>query len=399
MRRFRDTGDRAGRPSAAFPPISVPSAGPSVLAVGADLKSVPCFIHSGEARFGPEIGDLADADAAERLRSALDTLCREQGVEPALVVHDLHPDYHGTRVAAALGRSTLAVQHHHAHALACLAENGHDGPALALTLDGAGLGADGTIWGGELLHVDGPTFRRVSHLTPLAQPGGDRAAREPWRMAIAALAAVGELGTRAPPWHPSPDQAPLALLAAANPAVVEGVIALASRPGASPITTSAGRWFDAVSSLLGLVHVNRTEAEAAVALERSAAEADHGAELPIAWIEPTRHTSGQIDLRPTVAGILDGLGAGEPTSRLARGFHDTLADALIRAAVCAAECGGPGTVALTGGVMSNRLLAQRLGTGLARAGLRPLLHRRLPPGDSSLALGQAWAGVLQSRKR
>jgi len=340
------------------------------------------------------VGDLADPSAIDRLERAIDGMGRRLGVQPELVAHDLHPDYHGSRFARSLGLPTLAVQHHHAHALACLAENGHEGPALALTLDGAGYGSDGASWGGELLWVNGLEFRRMAHLTPLPLPGGDRAAREPWRMAIAALVAAGEeLQAEADEFVRS--------LETTDPCVpadvARAVVSIASRPDACPTTTSAGRWFDAVASLLGLCHVNTREAEAAMALERSAADGFGQPQLPIQIQRPGPDgRTWEIDLRPAIQDLVRRRYQGTEAPVLALGFHAMLAAGLVRAATFGAAVTGVQEVALTGGVMLNRLLGGLLESRLEEEGLRPMTHHRIPPGDGGLAMGQAWAGILSA---
>ena len=385
-------------PSAPDDLLRFPRGGPPVLAIGGDLKCAPCLTAGDRVLLGQDVGDLSDPAAVDRLERVVSGMRRRLDVEPELVVHDLHPDYHGTRFARSLGLPTLAVQHHHAHALSCLADNGHDGPALALTLDGAGHGSDGTSWGGELLWVHGLEFRRLAHLTPLPLPGGDRAAREPWRMAIAVLCMAGEARRREMDEFVRVLGATTGRPPAVAPELVAAVAALASRPGACPTTTSAGRWFDAVSSLLGLCHVNTHEAEAAMALERSASAQASGAELPVRVSMPADgEGQGLVDLRPTFVTLARRRSRGDDVSSLAWGFHSAMADGWVEAAVRGAGHTGVKHVALTGGVMLNRLLREALESRLAAAGLRPLNHRRIPPGDRGLAPGQAWAGILAAR--
>ncbi len=191
-------------------PLALPrAAAEPVLALGGDLKGCFCIVRGSEAFPGPHAGDLGDLLSGEAYAEGILHLARLLGVRPRLVVHDLHPDYGSCRIGRQLaegpfaGARLLGVQHHHAHALSCLAENGRTDPALALALDGAGWGPDGTTWGGELLLVDGLRFRRLAHLSPMRLPGGDAAAREPWRTAVAALCDLGAGGMArelAPRW-------------------------------------------------------------------------------------------------------------------------------------------------------------------------------------------------------
>jgi hydrogenase maturation protein HypF len=239
---------------------------PTVLAVGGDLKAAPAILARGEVVLGEHVGDLASTAAADALEHRALALCRMLDVKPSIVAHDLHPEYAGTSIAEQLaerlGARCVAVQHHHAHAAACLVEHGHVTPALALVLDGGGFGPDGTVWGGELLRFDLDQADRLAHLEPVPLPGGDAAVREPWRMAWAWLRQAFPDG-HAPHlvWHERRVEATLAMLARA---VERGI--------ASPRTSSCGRLFDAVASLLGLGDRASHEGELATALE-SLAEA------------------------------------------------------------------------------------------------------------------------------
>ncbi len=388
-----DTGLVPVRRSRGWTPLPIPlaAAGPGVLAVGGDLKNAPCVTRGAHAYMGQHVGDLAHPDAVDLAASTIRHLRALSGAEPRVVVHDLHPDYQSTalarRIAEQEGIPTLAVQHHHAHALACLAEHGHRGPALALALDGAGYGDDGTTWGGELLWVDGLRMRRLGHLAPLALPGGDRAAREPWRMALAVLHEA--LGDGEPPGHllASPD---------VDEERVRGVWQLLGRPGSFPVTSSCGRWFDAVASLLGVRQEVSYEGQAAVELEGIAAGAPTGRPGPFG-LEADDEGSLIVDLLPWVRRWVRDRDRDVPA--LARAFHDTLAAALVEATLRAVEHTGVDDVALCGGAFVNALLAGQVARGLRGAGVRVRTHRSVPAGDGGLALGQAWAGVLAAHQR
>jgi len=365
-------------------PIALPRGGPSVLALGADLKNTCCVTRGDQALCSQHVGDLEHPDAADLLGDTARRLCTLFGVSPELVVYDLHPDYHSSRLAAELlpGAATLALQHHHAHALSCLAENLHDGPALALTLDGTGHGTDGAVWGGELLRVDGLDFDRLAHLRYLPLPGGDRAAREPWRMALAVLGQA--LGPRLP------DAARALPPFSARPELAAAVLALAGRPGACPLTSSTGRLFDAVASLLGLRQEATFEGQAAMELEEAARAAGDLSES-----FPWRRVGDTIDLLPAVARLVDERLEGRSAAELARVFHNTLAAALVETSAELARITGIATVALSGGALQSRILHRLLVDGLQERGLRPLWQTRVPPNDGGLSLGQAWAGLLR----
>ncbi|MGL1832246.1 Kae1-like domain-containing protein [Rhodocyclaceae bacterium SMB388] len=350
-----------------------PLPGPPVLATGAWFESTPMRVADGQLHRAHGAGDLIDADACRRFDAALDALLALPGEPPRAVAHDLHPDFHSTRRALALagrlGLRAIAVQHHHAHLAAVLAEHRHPGPAVGLAADGVGLGTDGGAWGGELLQLAGATCIRRSHLRPLPLPGGDRAAREPWRMAAAVLHLVGrgsDIATRF-----------------AHHAAAAGLAQIIERAPLSPPTTSLGRHFDAAAALLGLCELNETGAQAAIALE-SAARA-HGRVAPetdAARIAP----DGTLDLLPLLARLAD---ESDPARGAAR-FHATMSAALIDWVAAAAETGGTPTVALGGGCFHNRLLRSALAQGLAARGLTVLLPGHLPPGDAGIAAGQAW---------
>ena len=242
----------------------LPRAAPlRVLACGAWLKNTAALLDGHALHLSPLHGDLGTPQAVRALHESARALLRRVGNRVDAIAHDLHPDFASTRLAQALaaelGVPALPVQHHHAHIAAVQAESGDTGPCIGLALDGTGLGSDGLAWGGELLAVAGARWQRLGHLTPLALPGGDRAAREPWRMAAAALHALGRGGEIVPRLAP-----------AVGPALAQGVAAMLQRGLHCPATTSAGRWFDAVAGLLGLCVRQAAEAQAAQALERAA---------------------------------------------------------------------------------------------------------------------------------
>lgn len=352
--------------------------GPAVLAFGAYFKNALCLACDGEARLGATVGDLDTPEACRDMDAWVEAMLAHR--TPAAIAHDLHPDFHSSRraveLAERLGVPAFPVQHHHAHVAAVLAEQGHPGPALGLALDGVGLGTDGTAWGGELLRVDGASFERLGHLAPLPLAGGDRAAREPWRMAAAVLHRAGRAGE-------------IATRFAAQPAAAQ-LAQLLDRPALCPPTSSLGRAFDAAAGLLGLCAVMRVEAEAAIALERAAAAYLDGVPdlAPDAggW---TLDGAGRLDLLPLLVALAD-----EPdTGRGAARFHVTLAAALADWLAQAVARTGLDVVALSGGCLHNRILSQRLAAGLRARGLTVLEAQRLSPGDAGLALGQAWVAL------
>jgi hydrogenase maturation protein HypF len=364
--------------------LLLPQAAPRpVLALGAYLKNSVGRLHDDAFDASALHGDLGDVDACRGLDDSARRLAALPP-PPAAIAHDLHPDFPSTRLAQALadelGVPVWPVQHHRAHIAVVQAEAGLRGPVLGLALDGVGLGSDGQAWGGELLWADDPQrssiWRRLAHLPALPLPGGDRAAREPWRMAAAVLWTTGRA-----------DQIVPRLTPAVGAAAARGVADLLARRLNCPATTAGGRWFDAAAAALGLHTGPQAEAEAAIALERAAAEwrIDHPADAArLAGVEPL-----PLEQIPTlVAGLFD-LPAARRGEGAAR-FHLGLASALAEATLQQAAAFDVGTVVLGGGCFFNRVLSQALTRQLEAAGLRVL--RPLAPGcgDAGLALGQAW---------
>ncbi len=344
-----------------------------VLALGAWFKNTLCAARNGEAVVSRTMGDLDCVDACIGHEQAARALLDWLGEPPAVVVHDLHPDFHSSRfgadLAAELGVPALAVQHHHAHIGAVCAEHDHRGPVLGLALDGVGLGSDGTAWGGELLNVDGAHFVRLGHLRPLLLPGGDRAAQEPWRMAAAVLHALGR-----------GDEIAVRFAAESASAALCQLMDAGVR---CPPTSSMGRVFDAAAGLLGICTVMDFEAQAAIALEQGATR--FGPEAPLAggW---RIDAQGRLDLLPVLASLIDEADA----ERGAAVFHATLVAALGEWLQQAAIRTGVTTVAFGGGCFFNALLRDGLRRHAHAAGLKVLEAGELMPGDTAIAFGQAW---------
>ncbi len=361
--------------------IRLAASGPPVLALGGHFKNTICVTRGDEAFVSQHVGDLDNAPTCEALEEVVAHLLSILEVVPAVVAHDLHPDFFGTRLAARFGRDygvpLHAVQHHHAHIAAVLAEHRVQGPVLGLAMDGVGLGNDGSAWGGELLRVDGASFTRLGRLRPLRLPGGDRAAREPWRMAAAALALAGRgdaIATRFADEHAA---APVAAI-------------LASGFNA-PETSSLGRWFDAAAGLLGVRHRMAFEGQAAMLLEGLAERyGPVAAEPALVGID----AANELDLGPLAMRLVD---EREP-GRGAALFHATLIAALAGWLARAADAEGATTVACGGGCFLNALLAGGLRRALAARGLALLEAEAVPPNDGGLSLGQAWV-ALQARAR
>jgi hydrogenase maturation protein HypF len=339
-----------------------------VLACGAELKSTFCVARGDRAWVGHHIGDLQNAETLASFEEGVAHFERLFAVEPAVVAHDLHPDYLSTTYALAReGVDHVAVQHHHAHLAACLAEHGETGPAVGAIFDGAGLGTDGTVWGGEILVGDLRGFERAGHLWPVPLPGGDQAAREPWRMACAWRMAAG--GDARPLRGIDPDR-------------WRAVARLAEIGVAAPPTTSVGRLFDAVAALCGLRLEVSYEGQAAMELEAACDPSERGA-------YPLDSVYGVLDARETILAVdrdvSRGLGAGIIATR----FHHALADATADDCARLAADRGLEVVVLSGCAFQNRRLLERTAEALTRAGLRVLAPERLPPNDGGISFGQA----------
>ncbi|MFM2347056.1 MAG: hypothetical protein RL654_1809 [Pseudomonadota bacterium] len=384
--------------------LALPRAAPRrVLAFGAWLKNSAGLLEGDRFRLSALHGDLGTPEACAALERSVQALVAAAGGPIEAVAHDLHPDFHSTRLALhwaeRLGVPAIGVQHHQAHLAVLQAEAGLDGPLLGLALDGVGLGTDGTAWGGELLRLDAHGgFERLAHLPPLALPGGDVAAREPWRLVAAVLHALGrgdEIGPRLAP--------------GVGAAAAQGVRTMLARGLNCPVSTGAGRWFDAAAGVLGLSVRQREEAEAAIALERCAAGWLERHPQALAGVGPRvregdgAHDGGLSgDLGGAVWALFEALLAvdlqdAEACGRGAALFHAGLADALAVATVAAATRDGLHDVAFGGGCFFNRLLSQRLSARLTAAGLRVHRPQAVSCGDAGLALGQAWVAAATIR--
>lgn len=354
-------------------PIVLPFAGPSVLACGAWLKNTVCVTRGNEAHVSQLIGDLDNADARLMLEQSVAHLCNVLEVQPAAVAHDLHPDFYSTQFALAYaaqrGLPIIAVQHHHAHIAALCAEHRITAAVLGLALDGVGLGTDGMPWGGELLRVEGADFDRLGHLAPLAMPGGDRAAREPWRMAAAVLFQLGRGDEIAQRFPRQPG--------------AKTVVAMLQRKLNSPTTSSTGRLFDAAAGLLGVSEIQTFEAQAAILLQQLAQR--HGHVAPLAGGYQIAENN-MLDFSPLLAVLAD----CNDASYGAALFHATLAAALAEWVERAAVKHNIAYIALGGGCFHNGILLRTLTDTLAKKGLQVLSAQQVQADDSAISLGQAW---------
>jgi hydrogenase maturation protein HypF len=353
-----------------------------ILGCGAELKSTFCLARGRHAFMSHHIGDLENYETLRSFTEGVAHFRRLFDVRPEVIAHDLHPEYLSTKYAHDLadaeliGADLVGVQHHHAHIASCLADNGDAGPVIGVAFDGLGYGSDGTLWGGEFLLADLAGFQRLAHLVPVPMPGGTAAIRQPWRMAAAYL------GSDAPPE-----------LSERHAEYWDSVLAMASRQVNAPLTSSAGRLFDAVAAILGIRDSINYEGQAAVELEQRTDLAEQGS-YPAAVTEGPALQLHGVDL---VRAVVADLQAGVAPEVIATRFHHGVADAIVRVCLMLRDSTGVSVAALSGGVFQNVLLLERTVAGLERSGFRVLTHSRVPPNDGGISLGQVAVAAASLR--
>lgn len=368
---------------------------PVTLAMGAALKSTFCLLQNGHATLSQHIGDLTTAETYADYRTKIALFMDFYGMTPEVIAVDTHPDYLSTRwgeqLAKEIGAKLVRVQHHHAHMASCLAEHQvgpKDGLSVGLILDGTGRGADGTIWGGELLLGDYQSYDRKGHMQPIALPGGEQAVCEPWRNLVAHL--ITAFGDE---WERQIAGTPVSKLLADKPtALISQMIAQQLN---APLASSAGRLFDAVAAALGVV-VDQQDYEGQAAMELEALTSD----CTTSGGYPTDGSNqGAVSWEPLWSELIMDLKTGVPRATIAARFHAGLADALTRAAARVASDAQTQRIVLSGGVMQNRFLHQTLCEKLRVQGLSVLRHTNLPANDGGVALGQACIAALTDAAR
>lgn len=380
-------------------PLTLPWEFPRhVLACGPELKNTFCLARDRHAFVSHHIGDLENHETLQSFTEGIEHFRRLFSITPQVVAHDLHPEYLSTKYAveywdaeygdAEYGDAELVgVQHHHAHIASCLADNEVAGPVIGVAFDGLGMGEDGTLWGGEFLVADLAGFTRAGHLATVPMPGGARAVREPWRMGAAYLdAAYGS------DW---PDIAPARALLSRQGERLNQVAAAARAGLNAPRTSSAGRLFDAVAALAGVRDVVSYEGQAAIEFEQVADPSEQG--LYTARIEG----GSPLVVRGAdlVSAALDDVDAGVATPVVSARFHNGLAAIVVEVCDLIRRDTGLATVALSGGVFQNVVLLERCVAGLEASGFRVLTHRRVPPNDGGVSLGQAAVCGARDRLR
>jgi hydrogenase maturation protein HypF len=374
-------------------PVPLPFESPPLLATGAELKNTFCLARDDHAFMSQHVGDLANYDALRSYEHSIQHMMRLFRVEPEAIAHDAHPDYMATRCALdraqALGLPHIAVQHHHAHLVSCLAEHKlpPDEPAIGVIFDGTGLGPDGAIWGGEILIGGYADYERFAHLRYIPLPGGDAATLRPYRTALAHLWAAG-IGWDA-------DLPPVRAASERERTIIRQQL---DRHLNAPDTSSMGRLFDAVAALTGILQEVTYEAQGAIWLEAQA-DPDESAAYPFDIVSPigrskqrpynTDQEARVLDPAPMLRALLDDLRAGVAVPRIAARFHNGVADLIRDICLLAREATGVNTVVLSGGVFQNSTLHSLTVPRLESAGLTVYTHQLVPPNDGGLALGQA----------
>jgi hydrogenase maturation protein HypF len=355
-------------------PVKLPFEVKPTLAVGGELKNTFCMTRDRYAFLSHHIGDMENAETYESFEQGIKHLSHVFRVQPELIAYDLHPTYFSTQYAQKLDTPRLGVQHHHAHIVSCMVDNGLDDSRLiGLSFDGTGYGTDGAIWGGEVLLTSFAGFERFAHLEYLPLPGGDAAIRSPWRIAAGYAHALG-IDVEDLPFLQKVDVQALHILRQQIDKKIN-----------SPLTSSMGRLFDATACLIGLRNEVTYEAQAAIEME--------GLAKPfVAVAQPYACTIGDgntIGLKDLLKSIVEDVRVKKSTEIIAARFHRTIANIALDICKCARDSAGLNEVALSGGVWQNQVLLDLVRDGLRQNGFVVYFHQQVPTNDGGLSLGQA----------
>jgi hydrogenase maturation protein HypF len=357
---------------------------PSSLGLGAELKCTICLVKEDRAFLSQHIGDMENLETFDCFKTTLEHLQRILEISPSVAVHDLHPDYLSTRYALSLeGLQVVPMQHHHAHVVSCMAENAFYGPAIGVALDGTGYGPDGTVWGGEVFVADPLSFRRVCHLDTVPLPGGDAAAKAPWRMALSYL-------------HRAYGKACLDLeipfIQELERGRAEQIITISERGINSPLTSSCGRLFDAVSALIGIRQTIAYEGQAAIELEMHRGK---GPAEPYPFEIRRLGDTMVVDTSSIIRAIVEDIRHGVSAPEISARFHRTLVDIILRVCERIRDTSGLNDVFLSGGCFQNLALLEGATDALSGAGFEVRFHSKVPTNDAGVSLGQAVHGSLR----
>ncbi len=360
-------------------PIQLHKELPAVLAVGGELKNTICLAQGKQAFLSQHIGDLENLAGYGFLLEAIEHLKQILEITPQIIAYDNHPDYLSTQWALQqTGHTLVGVQHHHAHIASCMAENHLDGPVIGFALDGTGYGTDGAVWGGEVLVADYASFTRAAHLEYLPMAGSAAAIHEPWRMAISYLHHI---------FGPEFYSLPLPVLTQIEPTRITLAVRMIERRINAPLTSSCGRLFDAVASVIGLRQEINYEGQAAIELENACADCSDTTAYPFELA-----MSGEtlvLGARPLFQELVNDLRDAVPIAILSARFHNGLAEALAQTATIIRQRSGLRRVCLSGGSFHNRRLLLHLSQLLESDGFQVFTQNQVPSGDGGLSLGQA----------
>jgi hydrogenase maturation protein HypF len=357
-----------------------------ILAVGGELKSTFCLLKESYAFVSQHLGDLENMETFEHFENTLELYERMFRVKPEVVACDMHPEYYSTKFAKELKTGKLIeVQHHHAHIVSCMVENHIRDKVIGVAFDGTGYGTDGTIWGGEFLISDWKGFDRAAHLKAFRLPGGDVAVEKPYRTAFSYLYTI---------YGDDYQKLDLPFNKRLDPVETEIMKKQVDKGLLSPMTSSAGRFFDAVSALIGVRDEIEFEGQAAIDLEMQSDEGKHGVyDFDLPYADPL-----VIDTEPVIRGIVEDLQAGVAAAVIGAKFHDTIAKLIIDVCAALKEISSINMVALSGGVFQNATLYHKVMTGLLAKGFKVLLHKQLPVNDGGISLGQAVVAHTLAKK-
>jgi len=400
--QFQNLKPRFFRRSRGFAPLPIVlskalSSDMAILGCGAGLKNTVCLTSGNKAFLSQHIGDLENEKIFAFYRDSISHLKKVLDIEPEIIAHDLHPGYLSTRFANSLKKEgslpdikLIAVQHHHAHAVSCMAENSLDGDVIAITLDGTGLGTDGNIWGGEILLCNERTFQRKAYLQYIPMPGGDAAVREPWRMALSYLyAAFGD----------NLFDLELPFFKEVSHSKLDFMIQMVKKKVNAPLTSSCGRLFDAVASLCSIRHEITFESQAAMELQANSYPPENSARYDFA-IKRITYEQGEecfiIDPLPFIRELVDDIHNNISKNSIGAKFHQTLIEMFICVAEKIHRNTGIKRVVLSGGVFNNSFLLNGMSHALEKRGFKVFSHSRVPSGDGGIALGQVVIAGVQT---
>jgi len=371
-------------------PIPLFTSVEGILAVGAELKHTFCLGKGQEAILSQHIGDLKNGETLEFFEEAVERFSRLFRFEPRVLACDLHPDYLSTRFASQFGLPVLQVQHHHAHIVACMAEHNLHEQVIGVSFDGTGYGSDETIWGGEFFVADRAEFRRVAHLPAIPLPGGDLVVSEPWRTGLALL--YRELGAVAFEMDlPFLREIPAERRAAARTSLEKNLYC--------PLSSSAGRLFDAVAAITGVCSYAQFDAEGPMRLESLAAAGTHEAyPFHLDWAQgsPDPEKMLNIGLSDTVAALLEDMRSGQDLQLISARFHTTISKLIVQTSIHLRSSLGLNSVVLSGGLFQNRYILEQTEFFLAQQRFSVYAHKRVPTNDGGIALGQLAAAAARS---